>query len=430
MATTLYFRDEYSNTHRGTNSAKLNSAASGWFCKTLSTTRGPGIAQTGNAATVAGVTPGVELVGFDDTTPIEWISNPVAADVTISGTITANIWALESNMSANVAINVVIDIIRATDNAIVEIVRSTRTTEVAVTTATVNNFTTGMTSGGYTGQTLNKGDRLRIRIFGDDAGTMATGFTFRVIYDSPTAAVNGDTFVTFTETFSFQTTDPVGSGTILEFSNDTATGVTAGSATKLLAYLLGNPAPFGATAVTNTTNGWIAPAQITGTAGGTAVEWYTPQLNAFTLSGWTLWKTGALESSLSANASLAYELAVCDSDGSNAVVWGVGHRAPSSSFPTGELNDSANFQPSYVAADDMAVAAGRRLRLRVFVDDSSTLPTVTGHTVTVNYDGAFDTVDGSGVRLGQTVSEFTPTGEVFGTEEKVLLQSVKTAGLW
>ena len=76
-----------------------------------------------------------------------------------------------------------IEIIRANatatrnSNTLLEIVRSTRVTELATSRA-ANNFTTGMTSGGYTGQTLNRGDRLRIRVFGDDAGTMAAGFTF------------------------------------------------------------------------------------------------------------------------------------------------------------------------------------------------------------------------------------------------------------
>src|SRR5262249_8987576 len=155
------------------NSAKLDGSASGWLVQgDLSTSAGSSL-QSSTTSTVTGPTSGVELVGAGSI-PLEWISTPVSADVTISGAITGNIWASENNMSANVAINFVVDVIRATDNSIVNIVTSARTVEVAVTTRAVNNFTA--TPGA--GVTVNRGDRLRVRIFGDDAGTMGSGFTF------------------------------------------------------------------------------------------------------------------------------------------------------------------------------------------------------------------------------------------------------------
>jgi hypothetical protein len=71
-----------------------------------------------------------------------------------------------------------------------------------------------MTSGAYTGQTLNRGDRLRIRVFGDDAGTMGAAFTFNASFNGTSAAADGDTYVTFTETFSFESA-PAGSQVFL-----------------------------------------------------------------------------------------------------------------------------------------------------------------------------------------------------------------------
>ena len=228
MATTLYLvksADAAPDTHLATNNVDLIGNAQSWNNNTLSTTRGAGVTNL-TSSTVAGPTPGV------DVGPAHWISLPVSADVTISGTITANIWAQESNMSANAAINVIIEIIRANatgtqnSNTLVEIVRSTRITELGFSGAnTVQNFTTGMTSGGYTSQTLNRGDRLRVRVFADDAGTMASGFTFTVGFSGPTAAADGDTFITFTETFSFESeTTPAGSKIYLTNTQPSLTG--------------------------------------------------------------------------------------------------------------------------------------------------------------------------------------------------------------
>ena len=234
MATQLFLRapqDDPADVHRGTNTARRNGVASGWLTAAISLTRGANAQTNLTTNTVAGTTVGIELTNGAGGTPVEWISPPVAADVTISGTITANIWCAENSMNANVAINVIIDIIRAAtfgadgSNAIQNIVQSTFATEMALSTRAANNFTTGMTSGAYTAQTLNRGDRLRIRIIGDDAGTMATGFTFSASMGGPTAAADGDTYVTFTETITFEAAP---SGTQLFLTNEQS-GLTYGT---------------------------------------------------------------------------------------------------------------------------------------------------------------------------------------------------------
>lgn len=232
MATQLFFRNSPCDTHRGTNTAKRNGSASGWTPFALATTRGASTVFSQNVATVAGPTNGIEVTAPSPSGPMEWISPPVSADVTISGTITANIWAAENSMSANVAINIIVDILRAASfagdgsNEIVNIVQSTNVTELG-TSRTANNFTTGMTSGSYTAQTLNRGDRLRVRIVGDDAGasTMASTFTFHIGFAGSTAAADGDTYVTFSEDFSFESAP---AGSVLYLTN-THSGLSWGS---------------------------------------------------------------------------------------------------------------------------------------------------------------------------------------------------------
>lgn len=392
MATQLFLVDVAATTHRATNAAKLDGSTSGWLARALSTARGDGVgAVTTN--TVAGTTNGVEIVsgsGF----PYEFISDPVSSDVTISGAVTGNIWASESNMSANVAINFVVDVIRAVDNTVVEIVKSTRVTEVAVTTRAVNNFTA--TPGA--GVLVNRGDRLRVRVFGDDAGTMASGFAFSTGFDGTTAGADGDTYVTFTETFAFESLSPA--GTVI-YLTDTASDVATAAVDREAWTSRGAGVQ---TDVTNTAAGWTAPIQITDTAGGTVVDWFTKPLAAFTLGGVVKANLRLHESSLSANASARVDIARVDGDGTNAASWGTWALSPlDASTLAGEILNSQRDEVCYVSGDDLAISDGQRLRIRVLIDDNSETPLVTGHTVTLSYAGT------SGGASGDTFLTFTQT---------------------
>ncbi len=228
MATTLFLLDTDPDTQLGTDSTTIDGRNVGWISRAMGTSRGSGVTSK-DAATVAGPTAGREIDDSTASFPMQWISPPVSADVTISGVITLNIWASENNMSANVAINAVIEVIRAAttttrnSNTLVNIATSARVTELGFSGAnTVQNFT--VTPGA--GVLVNRGDRLRVRIFGDDAGTMATGFTFQAGYNGTTSAADGDTFVTFTETFAFESAP---SGTQL-FLTNVQSGLTAAPA--------------------------------------------------------------------------------------------------------------------------------------------------------------------------------------------------------
>lgn len=414
MATTLFLRGSagdgafVSGVHRGTNTAKLNGSTSGWAPLLAHTSRGNSTIAEGsdNTSTVAGATSGVEVVS--GSFPLEWISLPLDAGVTISGTITVNLWALESNMSANVAINAIIDRLDSTGAIVSTIAQTARTTEVAVTTATVNNFTVTPTS-----TAMLKGERIRIRVYGDDAGTMASGFTFAVNYGRNTGAANGDSFITFNETFGFQTSDPAGSTLYL---TDVAGPAVGASVEKEMWTARGDGVN---SIVVNTTAGWTAPIQWTNTAGGTAVEWYSKPLQAFTLAGVVKLNLRALESSSNAESGIRAELAVCNDDGSGAAVWAaasiisiasLGGASTSSGTDTaGELTTSEAAVVGYLAGSDVAVSAGQRLRLRVFIDDNARTSMVTAHTCTLFYDGTSGGASGdSFITLPQSVTEYVP----------------------
>ena len=212
MATQLFLLDTVASTHLGTDSANtsITPANVGWTSRALGTARGSGVVASDATPTVTFSGAGGPTL-LKGGTAVEWISPPVSADVTISGTITGNAWASESNMSANVVISMTIEIIRANATA----TRNSNTfvtllglgtfqpsSEVAVTTRAVNNFTRN--SGTYTAQTLNRGDRIRVVIYGAAIGTQAATFTFNASYNGTTAAADGDTYVTFTENFSFE----------------------------------------------------------------------------------------------------------------------------------------------------------------------------------------------------------------------------------
>jgi hypothetical protein len=393
MATQVFLVSTTADTHLGTNNTNLAGAAVEWAPFATSTSRGAGVVtQTTN--TVAGTTLGIEV---DDLTAtrLEWLTPPLAGDVTISGAITGNIWASENNMSANVAINFVVDVIDSATGTITEIVKSARTTEVAVTTRAVNNFTATPAAG----VACKRGDRLRVRIFGDDAGTMASGFTFSVGYSGTSAAADGDTYVSFTETFSFESAP---AGTVV-YLTDTASDANPGASVEKEAWT--SRGSGSVNAITNTAAGWTSPIQVTNTAGGTVIEWYTKQLAAFTLGGICRFNIRALESNATANASVKAEVAVTASDGTSPTVLGVACIAAGSTF--GEITTSDVAYTADVGVADTAVSDQQRLRLRIYVDDLSWAALATGHTVTVTYSGTSAAAAGDTyVTLPQSISEF------------------------
>lgn len=402
MATRLYIHNAFADVHIGTNASRLDGSTGVWRPNILDTIRGSGaVAETTN--TVTGATNGVEVVDGAAGIPYEWWSWPLDADTTISGAITGNLWAAENNMSANVAINFVVDKVSATTNTITQIVKSARTTEVAVTTRAVNNFTA--TPGA--GVTLDKGDRLRVRIFGDDAGTMASGFTFSFGFSGSSAGVDGDSYIEFTETFGFLSGDP---STTQLFLTDTASDCSTASVDKEAWTSRGGGVTNKAT---NTSAGWVSPIQMTDGAGGTVIDWFTKQLQAFTLSGLIVGNIRMLESNAAANASVRLEIARVNSDGTSPTVYSSWGCAPNQNGhpDVGELGTTERVEFFRLSGDDLAFTDGQRIRIRLYVDDAPyNGPLVTGHTASVYYAGTSGGASGdSWIKLGQTLTEFSST---------------------
>lgn len=127
-------------------------------------------------------------------TVVEWYSPKLYA-VTISGTVTVNLWMSESSMNANVDTNVSVARVGPTGTFISNVVASaSKLVELGTSRAAVN-YTVAPTS-----TTLSTGDRLRFIVRGTNIGTMASGFTFDLGYDRSSAGVDGDSFFTFVET--------------------------------------------------------------------------------------------------------------------------------------------------------------------------------------------------------------------------------------
>lgn len=162
----------------------------------LSTTRGSGMSERATN-TVLGPTSGVQVK--DGATPASWWYRVNA--VTISGAITKNFWMSESNMSANVGAQVIIDRHDSALAFVSTVQNSESGVELPVTTATAQNWNTGT----VTSTTFADGDYIRVRVYGNDVGTMASGHTFNFGFGGPTAGSAGDSYVTFTETITAYT---------------------------------------------------------------------------------------------------------------------------------------------------------------------------------------------------------------------------------
>lgn len=537
----------YDHASLGTNSAKLNGSASGWIQAHLMASRGASLAAE-SVSGVTGPTSGIE-VGFS--TPLHWISAPIDRDITISGTMTFNLWASESAMTTNAAINAIVERLDSTAAIVSTIVKTAFTTELGTSMA-ANNFTATPTS-----TNMLRGDRFRVRVFADDASgvNMAAG-TITFDMNVGTASVDGDSWLQFNETFGFSVSDPgqkgqtsgasttqfggtagtvemaaqsfqadgakvttidawVGkvaspadnlvvalqadtsgapSGTDLATASVSGAGLTTsavqttfniadtavtpgatywivlkrdGALNATNKYLLGNTIsggdylgsalstftsavwsvtandlrflvnftttqvfltdtnsdidPGGASvdtkaawtargagsvnAVRNTTAGWTAPLQWTSSAGGNTLEWYTPTLDAFTLTGPVLANIRALVS-VAGTASAAAELAVTAGDGTGAVVWAT------TTYDT-QLNASDAAFQFYLQGDDTAVAQGKRLRIRVYIDDMSNAAMVTGRTATLSYSGTTGAAAGDTyITIPNTLVEAAGNGAV------------------
>jgi hypothetical protein len=400
VATKIFFQDDVtaqdvgSSPWRGTNDVNLIGNLVGWAPQgTMSPTPYGSSGPIGQSCTsVTGPTAGIEMGGSGD--PIEWVTPPVDQAVTISGTVTMNLWGLEASMNANAGFQMVVERLNSQGYIVSTILNSERGTELASSgTPTVNNWTATPTS-----TALAKGDRLRLRIcFNDAGGTMAAGFDLSLRQDGLTPGADGDSYIQFTETFGFMGA-PAGSTLYL---TSTSAGINPGAATELEAWTSRGGGSVNST--TNTVTGFQPPIQITDTGGGALIEWYSKQLSAFTLAGMVQFNLHGFDNGDVPHTVFRGEVASCASDGSSPTVWG----AAGASRPTSISAGADTLFSCYPAGADLSVTNGQRLRFRLYIDNDNAAM-VTGKTVRVTYNGTTSgTAGDSFVVLPQTVTEFT-----------------------
>lgn len=402
MATTLYLTTD--DFHEGTfaglfadpgfwDGTTAGYGSEGVGTGGLSTSRSPSsLFSTIN--TVAGPTAGLCGPCF--------VSLPLDAGVTISGTITFNLWALESNMSANATVKCRVYKC-APDGTLTQISNgdSSFGTELTLSAA-AKNWTHTPTS-----TVCNKGDRLVVFAGLDDATalTMGTGYNASIDYGAGSAGVDGDSYVTFTETLTFDSSTPAGTKYYLR---NTASDVEVGVTEKALSTTAGASV---SAAVRNTIAGPMSPTQWTDTAGGTAIEWYTPTLSAFTLGSKVLVTLWGKANDVNVKQSIVAEIAVVNGDGSSPTIWSkqlVGHLTDQSTCAL--MTTTISRRQAYLNGADLSVSAGQRVRLRLYIAENyetvGFFPSVGGKTVTIDYDGATADADGdSFITFSQTVTE-------------------------
>jgi hypothetical protein len=384
MATQLFFTSTPSEYGTGNNDANLAGTAIGWLSRALSSSRGGGV--TSNSVTsVAGPTNGIEI---GSTQKYVWYSQPLDADVTVSGSVTWNLRAAYSSMTSNAAVNGRLEVIDGATGTITLIDQTTRTTEPG-TSESAQNF--AETPGA--GVACKRGDRLRVRVFFDDSvdGNMASGATLTFWYNGTSAAASGDSYLTLTENLTF-VSEPAGT-TI--YPTDTASAVSTASVDREAWTSRGAGVQ---TDVTNTAAGWTAPIQVTDTAGGTVVDWFTEQLTAFTLGGAARVNARfAVSAGAGANAGYRCEVARVASDGTSPTAWA------GALYPVEAVNANEGAKSFLIAGDDLAVSDGQRLRIRFLIDDYGENALAAGGTATLYYAGT------SGGASGDTYLTFTQT---------------------
>jgi hypothetical protein len=220
---------------------------------------------------------------------------------------------------------------------------------------------------------------------------MSSAALFTMGYSGPTAAADGDTWVQLTETLAF-VSEPAGTQI---FPTDTASDVSTASVDREAWTSRGAGVQ---TDVTNTVAGWTTPIQVTDTAGGTVVDWFTKPLTAFTLAAAVRVNARALQSNSAANVSIRCEIARVANDGTSPTVWAA------TTMPAAQTTSEVA-RSFLVSADDLAVSAGQRLRLRFYIDDFSQGAMATGFTATLLYAGAAGATGDTFLTFTQALTE-------------------------
>jgi uncharacterized delta-60 repeat protein len=195
MATELFFGSALAQISRGRNDLNKVGSNIGWRALEFKLSSGSSANSTTTVNTVAGPTDGLETRA-SATVYYEWISPPVSSSVTVAGSITFNICANESAAQANATVSVVLESVDTTGSIKSTIIDSSFVTELGTANAKRTWSATP------TSTVVNKAERLRARVYFDDAGTMGSGRTATFTFNGTLANV-GDSNITLTEDINF-----------------------------------------------------------------------------------------------------------------------------------------------------------------------------------------------------------------------------------
>lgn len=187
MPTTLYLRSEFSDVDPGAARDLLAGLTPGSLFTTshTNTVLGP----VGLASLQATISTGGTI--------LQWITNPLNT-VTVSGSITTNLWVAESG-DANATCEIGVVRMTAAGAYVSTILDNVCGPEMALTTRAAQNWSAAPSS-----TTISQGQRLGIIVFYNDATalTMASGLEVSLGFAGSTGGADGDSYVTFTETIT------------------------------------------------------------------------------------------------------------------------------------------------------------------------------------------------------------------------------------
>lgn len=134
--------------------------------------------------------------------PLSWATRPLSAAVTISGTVTVNVWGVESTVAANAGVR--FKLFRLQPNG---------TKTLFGTLDRGVELTNAMTAQNYTGtpssQAFAIGDRIVMEPYITNVGVMAGALTCSMRYARGSPGISGDSYITFTETIAVSSSSTV-----------------------------------------------------------------------------------------------------------------------------------------------------------------------------------------------------------------------------
>lgn len=161
MPSTFYLRADLSSL----------TAPGGSTYRLLSNRTGGGVGSFATNLTSGGTS--IDATSFGGGPKVSWFTEAITTAVTISGTVTVRLRALESVATANAGLNIIVE---RTDNSgsVISTIFNNNVPDPVVeiaTTATVYSDTYTPTS-----TSLSVGDRIRVTVQIINVGTMGTGF--------------------------------------------------------------------------------------------------------------------------------------------------------------------------------------------------------------------------------------------------------------